>query len=148
MNWCHFQIVFCVLFNSLIKAILHRILVDVVIRAQFELKIAFMVRSDLNCNFHFLSRFEIVYNDSISISSRNFMRFRSIPRIATNATFSSKILLVLWKRAKTFLLACLEKRYVQWLNYNLSTTKTLIIIVIWWGWIPISPHTGSRGWIS
>ena len=140
--------VFCVLFNSLIKAILHRILVDIVIRAQFELKIAFMVCSDLNCNFHFLSRFEIVHNDSISISSRNFMWFRSIPRIATNATLSSKILLVLWKRAKTFLLSFLKKRYVQWLNYNLSTTKTLIIIVIWWGWIPISPHTGSRGWIS
>ena len=140
--------VFCVLFNSLIKAILHRILVDIVIRAQFELKIAFMVCSDLNCNFHFLSRFEIVDNDSIGISSRNFMWFRSIPRIATNATLSSKILLVLWKRAKTFLLSFLKKRYVQWLNYNLSTTKTLIIIVIWWGWIPISPHTGSRGWIS
>jgi hypothetical protein len=43
----------------------------------------------------FLFRFISFYNYSIGVLSRNFMGFRSHPRITANTTFASMTLLVL-----------------------------------------------------
>jgi len=79
----------------IVKTFLFRIHIHIVIGTQFEFKIPFMICCDLDSDFCLLSGFESVHNNSISISSRNLMWFRAIPWITANATFASKILLVL-----------------------------------------------------
>ena len=83
-----------------VKTILLRILVNVVVWAQFEFKVTFVIGSDLDGDLNFLFRFISFYNYSIGIFSRNFMGFRSHPRITANTTFASMTLLVLKIREK------------------------------------------------
>ena len=103
----------------LVKTILSRILLNIVIWAQFEFKIAFMICCDLYSDFHFLSGFKSVHNNSISVSSRNFMRFWTIPWITTNSTFSSKTLLML-KRGNIhiFLYQNWQRLCKPWKSYS------------------------------
>ena len=73
---------------------------NVVVWAQFEFKVTFVIGSDLDGDLNFLFRFISFYNYSIGILSRNFMGFRSHPRITTNTAFASMTLLVLKIREK------------------------------------------------
>ena len=128
-----------------VKTILLRILVNVVVWAQFEFKVTFVIGSDLDGDLNFLFRFISFYNYSIGILSRNFMGFRSHPRITANTTFASMTLLVLEKITISFS----NSWYKFWeFYYCSSTTKSLVIIVIGRVWKTFSPAGSSWGWGS
>ena len=131
-----------------VKTILLRILVNVVVWAQFEFKVTFVISSDLDGDLNFLFRFISFYNYSIGILSRNFMGFRSHPRITANTTFASMTLLVL-EIIEKITISFSNSWYKFWeFYYCSSTTKSLVIIVIGRVWKTFSPAGSSWGWGS